>query len=311
MIAENTSKNQQNLGAPLDPLSISQTDAFSGLTYASDFSLKCVNYAPFFAYRIGQGKGYAIVKGACHSWACPRCGILRAKREYGRIVEGCRALAKEHQLYFLTITCKGRDISWEQSEAGYLTWTNKLLTTLRKSAKKYELHWAYVQVTERQKRGHPHSHFLTTYHPHDLVDGSKDSWKTVNGKLCLHRVPALRSNYLETRCVSAGLGSQYDISLVQSAEAASRYVAKYMFKESMFLTSWPKKWRRVRYSRSFPKLPEQTGEATVLIKRQDWRDLARKAVFIEPQDETAQTEAMYYFANDDIIIRKVKTCATS
>lgn len=295
----------RNKSTSLDLFSISETSAFLVDTYASDLELHCVNNAPYFAYQVGNGKGYAIVQGNCHSWQCPKCGLGRAKQEYGRIVEGCRTLAKDYQLYFMTITCRGREISWEQSEAGYLKWTHRLIDALRKSAKKYDLHWAYVQVTERQKRGHPHSHFLTTYHPHDLIEGFKESWKNVNGRLAVQKIPALRSEYLLARCVSAGLGSQYDISEVQSAEAASRYVAKYMFKESMFLTDWPKKWRRVRYSHSFPKLEKQTSDAMVLLRWGDWRELARKAVVVLPQSKAAQAEAMYWFDKSDVLIRKV------
>jgi hypothetical protein len=62
----------------------------------------------------------------------------------------------------------------------------------------------------------------------------------------------------------------------------------------------------VRYSRSFPKLEKETSDAMVLIKRSDWRELARKAVVVMPQDKAAQKEAEYWFANDDMIIRKVK-----
>lgn len=290
---------------PLDLYSIRQTDALSGLTYTEKSELICINAAPYFAYKLDTDKSYAIAQGNCHDWKCPKCGIGRAGLEYWRIVNGCEILAKEHQLYFMTITCRGREISWEQSEAGYYQWTNKLLTTLRKSAKKYDLHWAYAQVTERQKRGHPHSHFLTTYYPHDLRDGFKETWKNEQGRYVRHEIPALRSDYFEARCISAGLGKQYDISKVRTVAAASRYVAKYLFKESMFITDWPKKWRRVRYSNSFPKLEKETSDAMVLIKRQDWRNLARKAVYVIPKDLAAQKEAEYWFRNDDVIIRKV------
>lgn len=301
----NQGKSFENGSSPLDLYSISQTDAVSGLTFPAENELLCANGAPYFAYQIGQGKGYAIAQGNCHDWKCPKCGVKRAGQEYWRIINGCEQLAKDNNLYFMTITCKGREISWEQSEAGYLTWTNKLLTTLRKSAKKYKLHWAYVQVTERQKRGHPHSHFLTTYYPHDLIEGHKIHWQVIKGKRSAVRRDALRSEYLEARCISAGLGSQYDISSVRTVAAASRYVAKYLFKQSMFLTDWPKKWRRVRYSRSFPKTEKQETDAVVLIKREDWRKLARNAVVIFPQDEAAKREAEYWFANDDVLIRKV------
>jgi len=162
-----------------------------------------------------------------------------------------------------------------------------------------------MQVTERQKRGHPHSHLLTTFYPHDLRDGTKETWKHIDGQLKVQLINCLRSDWLEERCISAGLGKQYDISKVRTVEGASRYVAKYMFKPSMFLTDWPKKWRRVRYSRSFPKLPEQKTEALVLVTEQNWRDLASKALVIHPQDLASREAAVSRFRHDDVIIRKV------
>ena len=294
-------------GASLDLFSIRHKSAVSFGTYAPPQEpVKCINRAPFFAWKTSE-KGYAIAQGNCHDWKCPKCGINRAKREYGRIVEGCSTLAEQFDLYFVTLTCRGREMSLEQSEAGYYSWTNRLLNALRENAKVKSVHWAYVQVTERQKRGHPHSHLLTTYHPHDLRLGTKESWQTIDGRLVKQEIECLRSDWLEKRCISAGLGKQYDISKVRSAEAASRYVAKYMFKPSMFVTNWPKKWRRVRYSRSFPKLPEIETDALLLLKREDWRKLARLAVVVNPQDKTAQSEAEYWFANADVIIRKASS----
>lgn len=306
MIPDFSLKHERNESTSLDLFSISQTTSEArGLTWQEKYLLRCANNAPFFAYKVSI-KGYDVVQGNCHDWTCPRCGDLRARQEYGRILEGCRTLAKDHKLYFITLTCRGKGTSWEQAEAGYLLWTNRLLTTLRKSAKKHAVHWAYCQVTERQARGHPHSHLLTTYHPFDMTNGTKTTWKHVNGRLTAYEVECLRSDYLEARCVSAGLGNQYDISEVRTVEGASRYVAKYMFKDTMFSTDWPKKWRRIRYSRSFPKLPKEKTDAFVLMKNSDWRKLAQKAVVINPQDVASFEVAGRAFYHDDVIVRRLK-----
>jgi len=304
MIALNAPQKQAISHSNLDLFSISQKNALSLKTYATDFySLRCVNRAPFFAYQTTE-KSYGMAQGNCHSWSCPRCGIGRAKQEYGRIVEGCRALSTNHKLYFITLTCRGKNLSWEQAEAGYLLWTNRLLSTLRANAKKRDVLWAYCQVTERQGRKHPHSHLITTYYPHDLKPGTKTTWKNVVGKLTAIPVECLRSDYLEKKCISAGMGEQYDISEVQTVEGASRYIAKYMFKDSVFTTDWPKKWRRVRYSHSFPKLVREKTDAFVLITPDDWRNLAQKAVVIRCQDVAAYEAAYFQFIHDDILIRK-------
>lgn len=282
--------------APLDLLSISQTK----VTERSEETLRedlcseifCTNNAPYFAVPLTD-KTYALVQGNCHDWTCPRCGIQRAKQEYGRIVEGCRTLAKEHDIYFITLTCRGRELSLEDSEKNYLKWTNRLLTACRTSAKRKEIHWAYVQVTERQKRLHPHSHILTTYAPHDLRDDFKKSWKTENGKRVYKNIPCLRSDWFEKRCISAGLGNQYDISKVETVEGASRYVAKYLFKDSMFTTEWAKNWHRVRYSQSFPKLEKRTSNAIVLITQDDWNDFGKYAGRVKTRTNSAFETARY------------------
>lgn len=263
---------------------------------------KCVNNAPFFAWSTEE-KAYSVAQGCCNDWQCPKCGIQRAKHEYGRIVNGCRTLAVSHDLYFLTITCRGKEMSLAESEANYLKWTNKLLTACRYQAKKRDIEWHYVQVTERQKRGHPHSHILTTYKPHDLYLGTKEHWQTIDGKRTLQLIPALRSDWFEKRCASAGLGNQYDISKVDSVEGASRYVAKYLFKDCMFSTEFPKHWKRIRYSQEFPDLPERETDAFVLLKSEDWLKLAKLAVVVNPRDDIAREQCQKYLLGHDILLR--------
>lgn len=244
----------------------------------SDFSSqKCSYRAPYFAYKSPQN-AWAVTQGNCHHWDCPRCGIGRAKQEYGRIVEGCRILAKKQRITFITITCKGRELTHEQAEAGYLGWTNRFLDACRAKCKRSGSEWVYVQVTERQKRGHPHSHILTTFDPSDTYSGSVSKWVTFpDGSRRSERKAALRSDWLQDQVIRSGLGKQYDISFVQTVEGASRYVAKYLFKPTIFETVWPKGWKRVRYSQSFPKLAERDTDAFVLLKRADWRKLIDKA----------------------------------
>jgi hypothetical protein len=52
------------------------------------------------------------------------------------------------------------------------------------------------------------------------------------------------------------------------------YIGKYLFKTAL-KTTWPKGWKRVRYSQSWPKLPEQaTGDGFPLRTLADWRRVA-------------------------------------
>jgi hypothetical protein len=260
----------------------------------------------WFAYQI-EGKTYAISQGCCNHWDCPRCGQIRARTEYARIVHGIHELSSKHSaLYFQTITCRGREITSKEAEQGYLTWTNKLLDAYRARVKKQEGAWVYVQVTERQKRGHPHSHFLTTFEPGDIENGFKDKWVQIGGAKVLEKVPALTSVWLQRAVIRVGLGDQYDISKVRNEAAASRYVAKYMFKPSNFTTDWPRGWRRVRYSQDFPKLPDIKTEAFVLRTWRDWDELGRKAAIVRPADIDVQEYAVWKLKDFDTIVLKAR-----
>jgi len=294
MMRENT--------AFLDQLSTSQK------TCASSPLKLCIYHAPFFALTTG-GKKYSVVQGCCNHWDCPRCGELRAKHEYGRIVNGCEVLALGHaDFWFITITCRGKEITSEEAEEGYLLWTNRLLSVCRADAKKTGQDWIYASVTERQRRGHPHSHFLSTYLPHDATSSKVWKWQTVKGKREYVEVDIYKSEWFKQKCVDAGLGEQYDISRVRDQKKVSRYVAKYMFKQSAFEGGWPIGWKRVRYSQSFPKLPERDTNAFVLMSSSDWQKLARLAKTITCDDKATfeRTKAImsHYFYGKIKIVTK-------
>lgn len=264
---------------------------------------KCSYKAPYFAYE-ATGKIWTVVQGNCHHWDCPRCGIGRAKQEYGRIIEGCRKLAKDKPLYFITITCKGRALGVKEAEANYLTWTNRFLDACRQRCKRASGEWYYVQVTERQKRKHPHSHILTTFDVGDIVEGHVRKHETDKAGQRIYRdIPALRSSWTQAALTRSGLGDQYDISRVQTVEGASRYVAKYLFKDTIFSTEWPKGWKRVRYSQSFPKLPQRETNAFVLLTHEDWYKLATKALVIHAVGYDAFEEAGNQLYFHDSIVR--------
>ena len=304
MLSENAQTQHQNIsshdpensGFPLDLFSIRQTVLCSALPK------RCSNNAPFFAFQVKDSTAYGLAQGCCNSWTCPRCGEMRARQEYGRMVAGCEQLTVNHDLYFITITTKGGGLSVREAKERYYEWTNRFLTAIRKNAKKRDLDWYYVQVTEWQKRGHPHSHLITTYYPDDLRPGTRRKFYTdAQGNRTWEYVDVLLSDYLPDRTQSAGLGKIYDISKVKSASAAARYVAKYLFKDTMFSHQYPKNWRRVRYSRSFPKLPELEGDAFVVMSKQDWQKLAEAAVTIQPRDFEALRALTARFEDVDAI----------
>ena len=249
----------------------------------------CANNAPYFGYQI-EGTKWGVVQGCCNDWNCPRCGQQRAREEYGRIVAGAREIGKTNDLYMLTITCEGEGLSVKDAEDNYLVWTNKMVSNLRMQTKRSSQMWAYASVTERQGRGHPHSHYLTTYCPPDAILVKKGQWKgsIEKGRGYVARHDTLQSAILEQASIRAKLGWIYDLSKLRSIEGASRYVAKYLFKETIFTTIWPKGWRRVRYSQNWPKLPEIKTDALLLLSANEWGELCRRASVIVTKDDGAK-----------------------
>jgi hypothetical protein len=296
-------RKSNNRTYSLDLLSTSQKRSKK---HEPETDIFCLYGAPFFAYQIHLAK-WGVVQGCCNHWDCPRCGKTRARQEYGRIVAGIRSLALQHPIYFVTITCRGKEMALEESEKHYLEWTNRLFSSWRARTKCKGGQWHYVQVTERQTRGHPHSHILTTANPQDLYLGHVFKERTENLYIPRNsREIALRSDWLQGAINKSGLGSQYDISIASSPEGASRYVAKYLFKPTIFENSWPKKWKRVRYSHSFPKLPERQTDAIVLLSDNDWRHLARRAEVIEVKDTPTMLDVNWHLRHTDIAIRLAK-----
>jgi len=258
----------------LDLYSTSQTNRRTRVDYFTgeylDRSIRCEYGSPLVAYIIG-GRGF-LTQGNCNHWDCPRCGIIRAKTEYRRIVDGCELLGATHKLYFWTLTCKGREMPLQEAEEHYLEWTNRLLTNARAKCKRASMYWAYVQVTERQKknRAHPHSHIITTYKPFDAVDTTD-----------ANEQPVIISEWFSRANSTAGLGTQHKITEVRNSAAVSRYVAKYLFKDT-FSDRFPPNWKRVRYSANFPKsVPIQTEFSIQLFKPSDWRAVDNQAVKFE------------------------------
>jgi len=229
-----------------------------------------------------------IQQTCCNHWDCPLCGQTRAKQEYRRIVWGAEVLADDHNLYFWTLTCRGRDCSLEEAEENYYAWTNVLLTNARTKAKRACHYWAYVQVTERQHktRQHPHSHIITTYLPEDAIET-----KLLGGEV------GYVSKWFTSANSTSKLGSQHRISQVKSASAVSRYVAKYMFKD-MMQEEWPRKWKRVRYSESWPKPPAHDFDSAItLTSKATWNEAGDSPVTWVIDDRATYEIARHRLAN--------------
>lgn len=243
----------------------------------------CDFHAPYICFPNTSGL-WRLVQGCCNNWLCGRCGQIRARHEFSRIAYGATKLMDDgNPLYFVTLTCRGRDLDLETADDNYLLWTNRLLSTWRARCKKEAGHWAYVQVTERQERGAAHSHIVCTHFPDDAIPFSEGDMLP-NGIVAKH--DCLYSAWFVEKNVSAGLGYATDCTSVRNVVGVTAYVSKYLFKD-MTETMWGKNWRRLRYSQSWPRLPEHSNpEAFPVIRAADWYRVRNLGKVVADSPET-------------------------
>lgn len=234
-------------GAPLDQI--------QDITKRPSF---CSYGAPFIAF-IEDGK-YAIQQACCDHWDCPRCRVFLVAKLRRRILYGAETYATQDVLlYFWTFTCRGRDLDLATADEHYYEWTNRALSRLRAQALREGALWSYVQVTERQKRGAAHSHFLHTFRPADALPAGKRKGHD-----------ALASLSFLQAVVDAGLGPQCEITIVDTPERAASYISGYLTKNDVG-DPFPPKWHRVRWGKKWPKVPEKVMDfAAPLMTRRDW-----------------------------------------
>lgn len=273
---------------------IEQSKALSSLA-------RCENHAPLICYPDGEGR-WRLCQGCCNDWLCPRCGHLRAREEFGRIVAGAKTLADQgHSLYFWTLTCRGRDLPLDEAMAHYLEWTDRLLKACREQSRRSGGFWTYCQVTERQQRQHPHSHLITTFLPSDAVLTHEQRQRR-DGTPYAAEIYA--SKWFTERNQTAGLGPQHKIEPVLNPVGLAAYVAKYLFKDCM-TTAWPPGWKRIRYSRSWPKLPDiASPEAFPIVRAADWKRVEALTQTVWAADEYVYHRALAALVTNVIFVEK-------
>jgi len=171
-----------------------------------------------------------VVNVYCGSWSCKRCGKVNSKMWAWRV---CIQIENaEGRAYFWTLTLGS---GFKTKEQGFKA-LPKLFDTFRKMVQRAVGKWTYCAFVEGQpKRGNmPHFHIISM-------------------------VPA--PVRIKDLAVRAGFGYMADEQRVSDKKAAS-YVAKYTSKG---FEDAPAKFRRVRTSRNWAKLPEFKGDP-LLVK---------------------------------------------
>lgn len=176
---------------------------------------------PFlFGLDYGAKSAY-ITRPNCGLWSCSYCGREKAREWQSRIGWGAeRLMARGDALFFVTLTAMG----WMSPRKTLENWRGnwpKLSSRLRRAAKE---RCEYAYVHEKHKDGRLHTHFVTN------ADLGRRWWKD--------------------KPHSCGFGYMNDVREVESAAGVANYVSKYLVKS--LGGKWPKGWRRLSVSRSWP-----------------------------------------------------------
>lgn len=251
---------------------------------------KCGYGAPYVAV-IKDGIG-RLAQGCCNHWDCPRCRWTLAAYHKHRMIEGAIILLADGPLYFWTTTCIGRELDLKTADDDYYLWTNRLLSTCRARAKKQGQRWEYTQVTERQQRGAAHSHFMHTFLPDDavprtIVKTGKSGEKITQA--VMYSEWFIRSN---TR---AGLGRQCVITEVDNAVGVAAYISGYLEKQ-LSADVWPRKWKRIRYSRGWPDNGIKPDWAAAMTNQKNWNIADKQGVVFHTDDLHTYEVAKHHMA---------------
>jgi len=166
-----------------------------------------------------------LFRPRCKSWQCPACAEINKNLWTVRAYGGAHFLMGQGQeLFFITLT------SHEKLTPDQTLWTWPRAWAKLRDRMRYENNgtFHYLMVPERHKSGRLHVHAVES-------SGLGSRWFKDNAREC-------------------GMGFQAKEEKITSPVGAAVYTVKYLAK-SITETNWPRGFRRVRASRSWPKLP--------------------------------------------------------
>lgn len=161
----------------------------------------------------------------CDTYECEDCALRIRARHARRIALAERAFPDAH-FSFVTLTShedvRDADKSLSLLAGAFQAWKQRM-------QRRYGA-FEYAAVFERHRSGAAHMHLL------------------------INR--AVSKKHVRKNARALGLGYMADVQRIAPA-VAGRYVSKYLAKGS---GAFPKRFRRVRYSQKWPKLPERTTQ---------------------------------------------------
>lgn len=178
----------------------------------------------------------------CRVWGCEQCAKAMAYDHKRRIAEGIRAIGGVW--WFITITAH------ENAKTTHASLKN--------------IQQGFTKLTERLRRKHGTTHYIITHelhedgrvHAHMLYQCDTPFWEYHYAPL---RKKQKTPKRLQDHTRECGMGYIVDCRQVEDRERAVGYVAKYISK-SMSEAIYPKRFKRVRYSVSFPKTAKEQSD---------------------------------------------------
>lgn len=170
-------------------------------------------------------KQVMVFRVFCKRWDCPQCGSRNAYKARLRAIRGYEHFLQQNRRFdFLTLTPHEKLSSAASIPIMAKAW-NKLNVRIKRASQ----HSDYFLIPELHQSG--------KIHFHALVDAElKKKWWKDNARAC-------------------GMGYQNDLQEVNEIGGVGGYLTKYLAK-MLQNSNFPKGFRRIRASYSWPGLPE-------------------------------------------------------
>lgn len=165
-----------------------------------------------------------VTRADCDSWACPECAVRMREQWVLRAQIGVRQyIGAGQHVDFITITSHEKLPDFASTERVWSQAWPVLYAALKRRSSKFE----FFIVPEKHKDGRMHVHAIWT--------------------------AEVSQKYLKDNARKRGLGHQAKVRPVLDAGSAVRYIGKYVGKS--LGEDVPKRFRRVRVSQGWPKIP--------------------------------------------------------
>lgn len=167
----------------------------------------------------------------CKQWDCPFCAQLNMLEYKRRMMYGYKTITDTGQeMGFITLTMPGHIRTVADGVERWAAVWDKLSQRSRRHHRKLGIDHYYVLIPEAGLDGHFHVHGFFSH-------GNSQRWWKDN-------------------CAATGLGFMAEIDQIWNSRIAGQYLTKYLTK-SMGELPFPKRFRRVRFSRNYPQPPKR------------------------------------------------------